>query len=59
MCIRIVARKRFGKNSPIDARQRLDKNPLTVATQRFGKNVTAVTNTNATIKELLEASFSM
>jgi hypothetical protein len=30
-----------------------------VARQRFGKNVTAVTNTHATIEELLDASFSM
>jgi hypothetical protein len=41
------------------ARQRLDKNPLIVARQRFGINVTAVTNTHATIEELLDASFSM
>jgi hypothetical protein len=35
------------------------KNPSTVARQRLGRNVTAVTNTHATIEELLEASFSM
>jgi hypothetical protein len=44
---------------PIVARQRLGKNPLTVARQRLGRNVTAVTNTHATIEELLDASFSM
>jgi hypothetical protein len=43
----------------IVARQRLDKNPHIVARQRLGRNVTAVTNTHATIEELLEASFSM
>jgi hypothetical protein len=37
----IVARQRFGKNSP------------NVARQRLGGNVTAVTNTHATIEELL------
>jgi hypothetical protein len=35
------------KNLPINARQRIDR------------NVTAVTNTHATIEELLDASFSM
>jgi hypothetical protein len=30
-----------------------------VARQRLGRNVTAVTNTRATIQELLDASFSM
>jgi hypothetical protein len=30
-----------------------------VARQRFGKNVTAATNTQGTIEELLNASFSM
>jgi hypothetical protein len=56
---------------PVVARQRLDRNPLIVATQRLGKitpivfrqrlgrNATAVTNTHATIGELLDASFSM
>jgi hypothetical protein len=43
----------------IVARQRLGKNPLIVARQLLGINVTAVTNTNATIEELLDASFSM
>jgi hypothetical protein len=33
--------------------------PPTVARQRLGKNVTAVTNTHATIEELLDASFCM
>jgi hypothetical protein len=32
---------------------------LIVARQRLGRNVTAVTNTHATIEELLDASFSM
>jgi hypothetical protein len=65
----IVARQRLGKNPPIVARQRPGKNPLIVARQRLGKNlpivakqrlsrnVTAVTNTHATIEELLDASF--
>jgi hypothetical protein len=43
----IVARQRFGKNTPIVSRLRL------------GRNVTAVTNTHATIEELLDASFSV
>jgi hypothetical protein len=55
----IVARKRLGKNPLIIARQRLGKNPPIVAMQRLGRNVTAVTNTHATIEELLDASFSM
>jgi hypothetical protein len=42
----IVARQRLGKNSP-------------VARHRLGRNVTVVTNTHATIEELLGASFSM
>jgi hypothetical protein len=45
--------------SPIVARQRFGKNPLIVDRQRLGRNVTAVTNTHATIEELLDASFSM
>jgi hypothetical protein len=44
---------------PIVARQRLGKFPPIVARQRLGRNVTAVTNTFATIEELLDASFSM
>jgi hypothetical protein len=44
---------------PIVVTQRLGKNPRIVARQRFGRNVTAVTNTHATIEELLDASFSM
>jgi hypothetical protein len=55
----IVARKRLGKNPRIVARQRLDKNPSIIARQRFGRNVTALTNTYATIEELLDASFSV
>jgi hypothetical protein len=35
------------------------KNPPIVARQRLGRDVTAVTNTHATIEELLDASFSM
>jgi hypothetical protein len=60
LCIpRYVARKRLGKNPLIVARQRLGKNPPIVARQRLGRKVTAVTNTHATIEELLDASFSM
>jgi hypothetical protein len=33
------------------------KIPFIVAGQRLGRNVTAVTNTHATIEELLDASF--
>jgi hypothetical protein len=43
----------------IVARQRLGKYSLIVARQRLSRNVTAVTNTHATIEELLDASFSM
>jgi hypothetical protein len=39
----------------IVARQRLGKNPTIVDRQRLGRNVTAVTNTHATIEELLDA----
>jgi hypothetical protein len=42
---------------PIVARQRLGKNPSIVARRRLGRNVTEVTNTQATIEELLDASF--
>jgi hypothetical protein len=55
----IVARERLGKYPPIVDRQRLGKNPPIVARQRLHINVTAVTNTHATIEELLDASFSM
>jgi hypothetical protein len=55
----IVVRQRLGKSPLIIARQRLGKNPLIVAVQRLGRNVIAVTNTHATIEELLDASFSM
>jgi hypothetical protein len=44
---------------PIVARERLSKDPPVVARQRLGSNVKAVTNTHATIEELLGASFSM
>jgi hypothetical protein len=55
----IVARQLLGKNPLIAARERLGKNPLITARQRLGRNVTVVTNTHATIEELLDASFSM
>jgi hypothetical protein len=56
---RIVARQRLGRNSLIVARQRLSKKPPIVARQRLSRNVTAISNTHATIEELLDASFSM
>jgi hypothetical protein len=43
----------------IVARQRLGKNPHIFVRQRLSRHVTAVTNTHATIKELLDASFSI
>jgi hypothetical protein len=55
----IVARQRLGKSPLIVARQRLCNIPLIVARQRLGRNASAVTNTHATIEELLDASFSM
>jgi hypothetical protein len=55
----IIARQRLGKNPHIVASQRLGKNPPVVARQRLGRNVTAVTNTQATIEELMYALFSM
>jgi hypothetical protein len=55
----VVAGQWLGKNRTIVARQRLGKNPHIVARQRLGRNVTPVTNTHATIEELLEESFSM
>jgi hypothetical protein len=58
LCIlSIGATQRLGKNPLIVARQRLGKNPPIVARQRLGRNVTAVTNIQATIEELLDASF--
>jgi hypothetical protein len=54
-----VGRQRLDINPLIVARQRLIKNPPIVARQRLGKNLTTVTNTHATIEELLDASFSM
>jgi hypothetical protein len=54
-----VARQRLGKNTLVVARQRLGKNPPIVARQRIGRNVTALTNTHATLEELLDASFSI
>jgi hypothetical protein len=64
VCVRlciplIVARQRLGESPLIVARQRLGKNPSIVARQWLGRNVTAVTNTHATIEELLVASFSL
>jgi hypothetical protein len=47
----------LGKNSLILDRQRLGKNSPNVARQRLGRNITAVTNTHATIEQLLDASF--
>jgi hypothetical protein len=44
---------------PVIARQGLGKSPPIVARQRLGIYVTAVTNTHATIVELLDAPFSM
>jgi hypothetical protein len=44
---------------PIVARQRLGKNLPIVARKRLGRNVTAVTNTHATVVELLDASSPM
>jgi hypothetical protein len=55
----IVARQRLCKSSLIVARQQLGKNHPNVARQRVGRTVTAVTNTNATIEKLLDASFPM
>jgi hypothetical protein len=55
----IVARQRLGKNALVVARQRLGKNHPIVVRQGLGRNVTAVTNTHATIEELLGASFSI
>jgi hypothetical protein len=55
----IVARQRLGKNPLTIPSQRLGKNPPIIARQRLGRKVTAVTNTNATIEELSDASFSM
>jgi hypothetical protein len=58
LCIpHIVARQWLGKHPFIVARQRLGKNPPIVARQWLGENITAVTNTHATIEELLDASF--
>jgi hypothetical protein len=44
---------------PIVARQRPGKNPPIVARQRLSRNVTAITNTQATIEEFLDPSFSI
>jgi hypothetical protein len=53
----IVARQRLGKGPLNVDRQRLSKNPPIVARQRLGRNVTAVTNTCATIEDLIDALF--
>jgi hypothetical protein len=55
----IIAGQQLGKNPPIIARQQLGKNPVIIARQWLSRNVTVVTNTHATIEELLDASFSM
>jgi hypothetical protein len=49
----------IGKNPLIVARQWLGKYPPIVARQRPGRNIAVVTNTHATIEELLDGSFSM
>jgi hypothetical protein len=54
-----VAGQRLGKNPSILAKQRFGENPLIAARQRLRRNFTAVTNTHATIEELLDASFSV
>jgi hypothetical protein len=60
LCIpSIVARQLLGKNPLIVAGQRLDKNPPIIARQWLGRNVTVVTNTHATIEDLLDTSFSL
>jgi hypothetical protein len=53
----MFARQRLYKNPPTVATQLLDNNPLIVARQ-LCRNVTAITNTHATMEELLEASFT-
>jgi hypothetical protein len=55
----IVPRQWLGKNPHIVARQRLGKNLPIVARQQLDRNAATVTNTHATIEELLDASFSM
>jgi hypothetical protein len=59
LCVRVCLCIRLGKNPLIVATQRLGKNSPIVVRKRLGGNVTAVTNTHATIGELLHASFSM
>jgi hypothetical protein len=59
VCTPIAARQRLGKSPLIVARQRLGECPPIVARQRLDRNVTAVTNTHATVDELLDALFSM
>jgi hypothetical protein len=61
MCIplSLLANGSVKKNPLIVARQQLGENPLIVARQRLGRKVSAVMNTHETIKELLDASFSM
>jgi hypothetical protein len=55
----IVTRQPLGKRPPVVARQRTDKIRFIVARQRLGRSVTPVTNTRATIEELLDAQFLM
>jgi hypothetical protein len=43
----------------IVARQRPGRNPSIVSRQWLGRKFTAITNTHATVEELLDASFSM
>jgi hypothetical protein len=61
VCVSVttVAKQRLGKNPLIVARQRFGKNPAIVAMKRLGRSVAVVTNTHATIEELLDASYSM
>jgi hypothetical protein len=54
-----LSSQRLGKNPLIVDRQRLGKILLNVVRQQLCRNVTVVTNTHATIEELLEASFLM
>jgi hypothetical protein len=54
----IVARQRLGKSPLIVASQRLGKYPPVDARQQLSRNVTVVTNTHATVEDLLDALFS-
>jgi hypothetical protein len=62
MCVcvsHIFARQRLGNNPIIVARQWIGRNPPIVARQRVGRDIIAVTNTHATIEELLDVPFSL